>query len=477
MTATVPCNAVEKLNDAQSRTGSLLSIGLEPAFDYLPDCYPQTIEGQAQFLSTIIRATSGFCCAYKFNLAFFEALGVRGASLLHSIREKLPSDVLVIADAKRGDIGSTAKQYARAIYEELNADSTTLNPLMGFDSAEPFLEHSDKLNYFLVATSNPGAADFLLAGDLYLRIAERVRDWNSRGNCGFVVGATRDSQIRAIRAIAPSIPFLVPGLGAQGGDLKVTLREGASEGGPTNLLLHVTRGILPARSEPGDIEEIIRQKTMSWNERVREAITNAGPRMSVEHEAEDLLKGAGALKSGHFQLTSGLHSDRYCQCATLFEQPELADKVAQRLATVMGGTGRIDTVLTPAIGGILWGYELARQLGARSLFAERQPGERFTLRRGFTLAPGERVLLAEDVITTGKSVLELIPLVEAAGAVVVGFAAVADRSRGGFQPGPPVYTLAKLAFDTWEPAQCPLCAKGMPIDKPGSRVMKTSSTA
>lgn len=199
--------------------------------------------------------------------------------------------------------------------------------------------------------------------------------------------------------------------------------------------------------------------------------------LSVEQRAQQFLEKTGALKSGHFQLSSGLHSDRYCQCAALFERPVIAQEVARMLAVAIPASEKIETVLTPAIGGILWGYELARELGTRSLFAERQPGEKFTLRRGFSLAQGERVLLAEDVITTGKSVVELIPLVENAGAVVVGFAAIADRSRGIFQPHLPVYTLARLDFQTWDATNCPLCREGVPIYKPGSRIGKPHGNA
>lgn len=186
--------------------------------------------------------------------------------------------------------------------------------------------------------------------------------------------------------------------------------------------------------------------------------------------ALDAMQQCGALKTGHFQLSSGLHSDRYCQCATLFEHPKLGGQLAELIAKEWGGE-KIDTVLAPALGGVLWGYELARALGARSLFAERNAatGEKFTLRRGFSLAPGERVLLAEDVVTTGGSIMELVPLVEAAGATVVGFAAVADRSARKFNPAQPFKALVKLDFKTYEPSTCPMCAAGKPIDKPGSR--------
>lgn len=182
----------------------------------------------------------------------------------------------------------------------------------------------------------------------------------------------------------------------------------------------------------------------------------------------ELLERTGAVKTGHFVLSSGLHSDRYCQCAALFEQPRDAAEVAARMAGCVAGL-KADVVLAPALGGILWGYELARAMGVRSLFAERGEDRRFTLRRGFRLAPGERVLLAEDVITTGKSVLELRPLVEAAGAEIAGYAAIADRSGGKFAPGPPFLSLVRLEFQTFTPEEVPAWLAAIPVEKPGSR--------
>jgi orotidine-5'-phosphate decarboxylase len=260
--------ALKKLIDAQQRTGSLLSIGLEPSFEYLPDGFPRNLQGLWDFMEIIVRATDGLACAYKFNLAFFESHGWEGVEFLHGLRETLPPDVLIIADAKRGDIGSTAKHYAMAVYDRLQADSVTLNPLMGFDSAEPFLQYADRLNFFLVATSNPGARDFLLVNDLYKQIATKVTEWNKAGNCGFVVGATRPEQFTELRAIAPTVPFLVPGIGAQGGELAKVLSLGGAKADWSGLVLHVTRGILPGKDEQGDLEEIIRKKTEQWRDNV-----------------------------------------------------------------------------------------------------------------------------------------------------------------------------------------------------------------
>ena len=194
----------------------------------------------------------------------------------------------------------------------------------------------------------------------------------------------------------------------------------------------------------------------------------------VSREIEAALRECGALKSGHFLLSSGLHSDSYCQCATLFERPEVASRLATIMRDHIGGAIEVDTVLAPALGGVLWGYQLASAMGVRSLFAEREKGGSFELRRGFELREGERVLLAEDVITTGKSVSELAPIVENAGAKVVGYAAVADRSKGAFTPGPPVFALIELDFATYEEKDVPEELARIPVEKPGSRAVKTS---
>ena len=185
-------------------------------------------------------------------------------------------------------------------------------------------------------------------------------------------------------------------------------------------------------------------------------------------EVERLLESTGALLRGHFKLSSGLHSDRYCQCARLFEDPASAGRVAGLMAQQLAGAP-VDAVLAPALGGVLWGYELARALGVRSIFAERVDGD-FALRRGFALDPGQRVLLAEDVITTGKSVMELVPLVEAAGAKVCGIAAVVDRSKGSFAPaGIDVRVMCQLQFKTWRAEEVPAEIAALPAVKPGSR--------
>lgn len=174
----------------------------------------------------------------------------------------------------------------------------------------------------------------------------------------------------------------------------------------------------------------------------------------------------GALKTGHFQLTSGLHSAQYMQCATIFERPSVASKIVEKLLPKIPKD--IDTVVAPAIGGVNMGYELARALDCRFIFTERENGV-MTLRRGFTLTREERVLVVEDVVTTGGSVKEVLDIVRQHGSEVLGVAALVDRSKGQADFGVPFISLLTLDIATYQPENCPLCKEQIPIGRPGSR--------
>ena len=195
--------------------------------------------------------------------------------------------------------------------------------------------------------------------------------------------------------------------------------------------------------------------------------------LNLPPHVQDMLTRSGALLSGHFILTSGRHSGNYMQCALICAQPQFCEALAAELAgKVRAALGEkpCDLVLAPALGGVVFGYEMARQLGVPGLFTERDKEGIMRLRRGFELKPGQRVLIAEDVITTGGSVLEVRKIVEDAGATPVGFACLFDRSVGAFQPGPPVFCVTVVSFPTYTPEECPLCKSGaQPAIKPGSR--------
>lgn len=180
-----------------------------------------------------------------------------------------------------------------------------------------------------------------------------------------------------------------------------------------------------------------------------------------------LFRASGALLEGHFRLTSGLHSPRYLQCALVLSQPASAEALARALAEAVGALGAT-VVLSPALGGIVIGHEMGRALGVRAIFAERQDG-RLTLRRGFVLTPADRVLVVEDVVTTGGSTRETMEVAREAGARVVGAASIVDRSGGQTDLGVPYHALLPMSVPAWPPDACPLCAQGLPVVKPGSR--------
>jgi orotate phosphoribosyltransferase len=184
-------------------------------------------------------------------------------------------------------------------------------------------------------------------------------------------------------------------------------------------------------------------------------------------EVLDLFRRSGALLEGHFRLTSGLHSPGYLQCALVLAQPESAELLGRALAEHVRGV-RTTVVLSPAIGGIVIGHEVARALGVRALFAERQDGS-LMLRRGFTLSERDRVLVVEDVLTTGGSTRETMDVARAAGAQVVGAASIVNRSGGAVKFDVPLESLLEYSLPTYEPEKCPLCAKGLPVVTPGSR--------
>jgi len=238
---------ISKLANASQKNRSWLCIGLDLDPDLMPKVKPLA------FGRAIIDATHDLVCAYKPNLAFYEALGIEGLAILEKLAEYIPSDIPVIGDAKRGDIGNTAKAYARALFSTFGFDAATVNPYLGFDSIEPFLSYQDKGVFVLCRTSNPGASDFqdLRSGagfSLYEEVARKAKEWNVHGNIGLVVGATYPEELRKIRSICPEMPFLIPGIGAQGGDLASAVNYGMDAKGE-KAIIAVSRQIIYASKE------------------------------------------------------------------------------------------------------------------------------------------------------------------------------------------------------------------------------------
>lgn len=241
----------ERLTRAQTVSGSLVCVGLDPDLTRMPRELVGEAEPVLAFNRRIVDATADLAAAYKPQIAFYSALG-KEAELLASIRyirDKAPQ-ALIILDAKRNDVGNTAEAYAREAFDRYEADAVTVNPYMGEDSVRPFLARPDRGAILLCRTSNPGARDFqdLLVGGvpLYMRVAERAAArWNDARNLMLVVGATYPAEMAALRRAHPLLPFLVPGIGAQGGDLENTLAAGLDADG-AGLLINSARGIIYA---------------------------------------------------------------------------------------------------------------------------------------------------------------------------------------------------------------------------------------
>ena len=256
---------IENLRARWQQADSLVCVGLDPDPAKFPDAFVDDEDALFSFCRDIVDATAGYACAFKPQIAYFAAHNGGEAALQRLVAHinGAHPDVPVILDAKRGDIGSTAAQYAVEAFERYGADAVTLNPYMGRDSADPFLQYNDRGCVFLCHTSNPGARDFqeLTVPDgsgggepLYQRIARTIAgEWNADGNCALVVGATFPEELKVIRGIVGDMPLLIPGIGAQGGDIEAVVRNGRTADG-TGLVINSSRGILYASSGAGYAE-------------------------------------------------------------------------------------------------------------------------------------------------------------------------------------------------------------------------------
>jgi len=240
-------NFLEKLDAAVKKNNSLLCVGLDIDLKKIPSSLLNKADPIFEFNKAIIDNTKDLVCAYKPNMAFYEMYGVYGLqALIKTIEYISMQEVPVILDAKRGDIGNTASAYAKSIFEIYKADAATVSPYMGQDSVEPFLENADKGIFILCLTSNPGSRDFQRFGEkepLYKTVARKVKEWNKNGNAGLVVGATNPDELKEIRVMVGDMPILIPGIGAQGGDLAKTVRYGANKKGE-RAIINSSRGII-----------------------------------------------------------------------------------------------------------------------------------------------------------------------------------------------------------------------------------------
>ena len=257
-----------RLESAIQQKNSLLCIGLDCDLASIPPYLLNEPDPLYTFNKEIIEATADLVVAYKPNIAFYE-----GLHLLEKTIDLIPADNLTIADAKRGDIANTASKYADLYFQNYNFDAITVSPYMGSDSIEPFLEYDNKCTFVLCLTSNQSAVDFqyldINSETLYLKVAKKVNKWNLKyGNCGLVVGATHPENIDSIRMISPYLPFLIPGIGTQGGNLELTIQYG-TDTNASGTLINIGRKILYA-SNKKNFGTVARELVINYNEQINE---------------------------------------------------------------------------------------------------------------------------------------------------------------------------------------------------------------
>jgi len=274
--------AAERGTDFAARLGrrveavhTTLCLGIDPDPEALPNGWPRDVSGVEQMANLLIDAAMPRAAAVKINVAFFEAFGSTGIAALERVRARIPNDVPFIADVKRGDIGTTVARQAAALYDNLDAHAVTASPYLGGEAISALLDREDRFVYVLCRTSNPGAGELqnlpVHGEPLYLHVARSAAQWaGDRGNVGLVVGATAPDELQRIRDAVPQLTFLVPGVGAQGGDIEAVKRYGPATEGPFadlpggGLLVNISRGIAAAALDEGDPGAAIEAAASHW---------------------------------------------------------------------------------------------------------------------------------------------------------------------------------------------------------------------
>lgn len=427
-------NVFDRIQHRQETLETALCLGLDPRPEWFIAADRAAPNPWFAWGRRLIQATADYVCCVKPNSAFYEAGGAEGLEGLRAtIGLAHERGLPVLLDVKRGDIGSTARAYASAAYEWLDADAVTINPYLGADSATPFLKDPERGVFVLCHTSNPGAAEFqtrLVGGrPLYEVVAERATGWSER--VGLVVGATYPEAIAGVRRVAPQAWLLLPGVGTQGGDLEAAV---AAAGG--RFILPTSRAIATAQ-DPAAAARALRAAiaaAYAQHDRALGEETDREPGPMVSHLQETLildLHRIRAVQFGEFTLVSGLSSPIYIDLRLLPSDPPTLARTAAAYADLLRRL-RFDRLAAIPYAALPIGAAVALETGYPLIYPRKEVkahGRQRTIEGHF--APGERVVVLDDLITTGGSKIEAVGALRDAGLVVEDIVVLIDRQAAG----------------------------------------------
>jgi uridine monophosphate synthetase len=421
----------EKLRSAAAAHESLLCVGLDPDPTHIPaDFQPDgtLARRMGAFCLEIIERTADIACCFKPNSAFFELAGAEGMAVLRDVIAAVPGDIPVLLDAKRGDIGNTAKAYASAAFEYLGADAITVSPYLGRDSVAPFLAYEGKAVFLLCYTSNPSAGEIQLYGEepLYHHIARLGQEWGRADQLGFVVGATQAEALETVRSMAPDRWLLAPGVGAQGGDLAAALGAGLDAQG-SGLIVPVSRGVLYA-DDPRAAATAFRDEINLHRRTLRERDAWVAP--AKASLARQLFE-AGCVRLGQFTLASGKASPIYIDLRRVISYPDLFKSVVDaytRLVTPL----TYDRLAAVPYAALPAAAAIAMRLKQPLVYPRKEAkghGTGQSVEGAFQV--GQIAVAIEDVVTSGGSLITAIETLETAGLEVRDVVVLVDRDQGG----------------------------------------------